>query len=58
MAEFSNCRTQWGEPKRCRSVSISDSGWDLLGALAQQENTTRSEIMERMIRKEASNLPT
>lgn len=49
----SRSRTHWNEPKRCRSLSLSDSCWDLLTRLAELHNCNRSEILERLIRKAA-----
>lgn len=49
----SQCRTHWGEPKRCRSLSMTDTCWDLLTRLADVNQTNRSEAVERLIRKAA-----
>lgn len=47
----SGSRTHWAEPKRCRSLSMSDTGWDLLTRLAAVKGLSRSEAAERLIRK-------
>lgn len=47
----SDARTRWGEPKRCRSLSMTDTAWDLLTKLAAVHSTNRSEAFERLIRK-------
>lgn len=49
----SACRTHWGAPKRCRSLSMTDEAWDLLTRLSIANNTNRSEAIERLIRKAA-----
>lgn len=46
----SGSRTHWHEPKRCRSLSLSDHGWDLLTKLAAFHGVNRSEAFERLIR--------
>lgn len=46
-------RTHWGEPKRCRSLSMSDTAWDLLTKLAAFNETNRSEVLERLLREAA-----
>ncbi len=43
-------RTHWGVPKRQRSISISDTGWDALGTYASEQRMTRSEVCERLFR--------
>lgn len=47
----SQSRTAWAEPKRCRSLSLSDTAWDLLTRLAYANGCNRSEAFERLIRK-------
>jgi hypothetical protein len=44
-------RTHWGEPKRCRSLSMTDHAWDILTKIASVQGMARSEAMERLIRK-------
>jgi hypothetical protein len=46
-------RTHWNEPKRCRSLSMSDTAWDLLTKLAAFNGTNRSEVLERLLREAA-----
>lgn len=46
----SGSRTHWAEPKRCRSLSVSDTAWGLLTKLASFHGTNRSEAFERLIR--------
>lgn len=47
------CRNPWGEPKRCRSLSLSDTGWDILTRLAAVNSCNRSEALERLLRQAA-----
>lgn len=47
----SRSRTHWDEPKRCRSLSLSDTAWEKLTKLAELHSCNRSEILERLIRK-------
>lgn len=47
----SRSRTHWQEPKRCRSLSLTDSSWVALTKLAELHSCNRSEILERLIRK-------
>lgn len=47
----SGSRTHWQEPKRCRSLSLSDKAWDLLTKLAAYHGVNRSEAFERLIRR-------
>ena len=44
-------RTRWNEPKRCRSLSLSDTAWAMLTELAETQDSNRSEVMERLIRQ-------
>jgi hypothetical protein len=46
-------RTHWSEPKRCRSLSLSDTAWGLLTKLAAFNETNRSEVLERLLREAA-----
>lgn len=46
--------THWGEPKRCRSISMTDTAHQLLSALAEREGINNSEYVERAIRKLAA----
>ena len=46
--------THWGELKRCRSLSLSDTAWELITQLADAEGVNRSEYIERLIRREAA----
>lgn len=46
----SGSRTHWQEPKRCRSLSLSDQAWALLTKLAAFHGVNRSEAFERLIR--------
>lgn len=43
-------RTHWGDPKRQRSISITDAGWEALGRYAAEARMTRSEACERLFR--------
>lgn len=45
--------THWGELKRCRSISMTDTCWQIITALADKHGTNRSEIVERVMRQEA-----
>lgn len=53
-------RTSWAG-KRCRCLSISDRGWELLTAYAQDAGLNRSEWLERCLRQlspeDAADLP-
>lgn len=54
-------RTSWAG-KRCRSLSLSDRGWELLTSYAQDAGLNRSEWLERCLRQlspqDAPDLPT
>lgn len=43
-------RTTWAG-KRCRSLSLSDRGWELLTNYAQTAGLNRSEWLERCLRQ-------
>lgn len=47
----SSSRTHWKEPKRCRSLSLSDTAWDVLTRLAEFNSCNRSEWLERYLRR-------
>lgn len=53
-------RTSWAG-KRCRCLSISDRGWELLTSYAQDAGLNRSEWLERCLRQlspeDAAELP-
>jgi hypothetical protein len=40
-------RTQWGEPKRQRTLSLTDTCWDLLTDHANAAGTNRSDWIEQ-----------
>ena len=48
--EPSDGRTQWGEPKRQRTLSLTDTCWDLLTGHAQAAGTNRSDWIEQLSR--------
>ena len=43
-------RTQWGEPKRQRTLSLTDTWWDLLTDHANAAGTNRSDWIEHLSR--------
>lgn len=45
--------THWGELKRCRSLNLTDTCWEIITSLADKHGTNRSEICERVFREEA-----
>lgn len=48
-------RTSWSG-KRCRSLSLSDQGWELLTRFAQEAGCNRSEWLERCLRQLTADL--
>ena len=50
MTDCTAPRNRWGEPKRARALSLTDSCWELLSWLASQEGAKRSEYIERLVR--------
>lgn len=44
-------RTVWGEPKRQRTLSLTDTCWTLLTAHAEAAGTNRSDWIEQLSRK-------
>ena len=51
---LSSPRSRWGELKRQRAVSLTDHAWDLVGATAEEQAYSRSELLERLIRTHLS----
>ena len=47
-------RTRWGEKKRNRTMSLSDTAWDLLTAQATSMRSNRSDVLEEIIRTSCS----
>ena len=47
-------RTQWGEPKRQRTLSLTDTCWDLLTDHANAAGTNRSDWIEQLTRSTQS----
>ena len=43
-------RTRWGEKKRNRTMSLTDTAWDLLTARASSMRSNRSDVLEEIIR--------
>ena len=43
-------RTRWGEKKRNRTMSLTDTAWDLLTAQATSMRSNRSDVLEEIIR--------
>ena len=43
--------THWGEPKRCRSGSITDTGYEIWTNLAERAGCNNSEYLERVLRQ-------
>lgn len=43
--------THWGELKRCRSINMTDTGWEILTYLAGRLGVNRSEYLERALRQ-------
>lgn len=48
--ESKDGRTQWGEPKRQRTLSLTDTCWDLLTEHAVTAGTNRSDWIEQLSR--------
>ena len=48
--------SHWNSPKRQRTLSMSDRGWDIACEMAETTCTNRSEIVEVAIRLLASEL--
>lgn len=46
--------THWGELKRCRSLNLTDSCWEIITTLADKNGINRSELVERVMRQEAA----
>lgn len=46
--------THWGELKRCRSLNLTDSCWEIITTLADKNGINRSELVERVMRQEAT----
>lgn len=46
--------THWGELKRCRSLNLTDTCWELITKLSEDEGCNRSELIERVIRIHAT----
>tara|TARA_R100001463_G_scaffold21255_3_gene51262 strand:- start:25 stop:255 length:231 start_codon:yes stop_codon:yes gene_type:complete len=40
----------WNSPKRQRTLSLTDEGWDTASELAIESNTNRSEVVEIVLR--------
>jgi len=45
--------THWGELKRCRSLNLTDSCWELITTISDRAGCNRSELIERVMRQEA-----
>ena len=45
--------THWGELKRCRSLNLTDSCWEIITSIADRNGINRSELVERVMRQEA-----
>lgn len=45
--------THWGELKRCRSLNLTDSCWEIITSIADRNAINRSELVERIMRQEA-----
>ena len=45
--------THWGELKRCRSLNLTDSCWEIITSIADRNAINRSELVERVMRQEA-----
>ena len=50
MPKAVDTRTQWGEPKRQRTLSLTDTCWDLVTAHAMAAGTNRSDWIEQLSR--------
>lgn len=48
--------THWGEMKRCRSLSMTDTCHEILRTLADREGVSISEVVERMARQAATEM--
>lgn len=47
-------RTRWGEQKRPRTVSLTDTCWEILTAIAGEQGTNRSDVIEALVRHAGS----
>jgi len=47
-------RTRWGESKRPRTVSLTDTCWEILTAIADEEGVNRSDVIEALVRRAGS----
>jgi hypothetical protein len=47
-------RTRWGEQKRPRTVSLTDTCWEILTAIANEEGVNRSDVIEALVRRAGS----
>jgi len=52
----SDWRTRWGEPKRPRTVSLTDTCWEILTAIANEQGNNRSDVIEALVRRAGSEI--
>lgn len=48
---FDDWRTRWGERKRPRTVSLTDTCWEILTAIANEQGNHRSDVIEALVRR-------
>lgn len=46
-----NVPVDWDELKQNRTINLTDTAWKLLGEKAKSENISRSEVIERTVRR-------
>lgn len=47
-------RTRWGEQKRPRTMSLTDTCWEILTAIAGEQGVNRSDVIEDLVRRAGS----
>ncbi|MBW4635959.1 MAG: hypothetical protein KME30_29980 [Iphinoe sp. HA4291-MV1] len=52
LANLSVPQLRYGEPKRQRNISITDTGWQNLKELAQEHEISLADMLERIARKD------
>jgi len=49
-------RTRWGEQKRPRTMSLTDTCWSILTAIATEQGINRSDVIEDLVRRAGSSV--